>query len=53
MKNLNLLVVEGNIPKENENFKQNGIPTHAESLRKSLSYYSNDLNIKIFLFNYF
>ena len=48
MKNLNLLVVEGNLPKENENFKNSGIPTHAESLKESLSYYSNDLNIDVF-----
>ncbi len=48
MKNLNLLVVEGNIPLENENFKQNGIPTHSESLKESLSYYTNDLNIEVF-----
>jgi GMP synthase (glutamine-hydrolysing) len=48
MKNLNLLVVEGNLQKENENFKNSGIPTHAESLKESLSYYSNDLNIDVF-----
>ena len=44
MKNLNLLVVEGNLQKENETFKKSGIPTHAESLKDSLSYYSNNLN---------
>ena len=48
MKNLNLLVVEGNLEKENETFKQNGIPTHAESLKESLSYYTKDLNIDVF-----
>ena len=48
MKNLNLLVVEGNLQKENENFKNSGILTHAESLKESLSYYSNDLNIDVF-----
>jgi len=48
MKNLNLLVVEGNIEKENDIFKQNGIPTHSESLKESLSYYTNDLNIDVF-----
>ena len=48
MKNLNLLVVEGNIPIENEDFRQNGIPTHSESLKESLSYYTNDLNIDVF-----
>ena len=37
MKNLNLLVVEGNLQKENETFKKSGIPTHAESL-KAVSY---------------
>jgi len=48
MKNLNLLVVEGNPQKENENFKKSGIQTHVESLKESLSYYSNDLNIDVF-----
>jgi len=48
MKNINLLVVEGNIQKENENFKKSGIPTHTESLKDSLSYYRNDLNIDVF-----
>ncbi len=48
MKKLNLLIVEGNIQTENESFKQNGIPTHAESLKESLSYYTKDLNIDVF-----
>ena len=48
MKNLNLLVVEGNIQEENNIFKLNGIPTHAESLKESLSYYTKDLNIEVF-----
>tara|TARA_B100000965_G_scaffold332685_1_gene297307 strand:+ start:587 stop:1384 length:798 start_codon:yes stop_codon:yes gene_type:complete len=48
MKDLNLLVVEGNLQKENVTFKQSGIPTHAESLKESLSYYSKDLNIDVF-----
>ena len=48
MKNLNLLVVEGNIQKENDNFRQYGIQTHAESLKNSLEYYSKDLNIDVF-----
>ena len=38
MKNLNLLIVEGNIQEENDTFKLNGIPTHAESLKESLSH---------------
>ena len=36
MKNLNLLIVEGNLQKENENFKKSGIETHTESLKDSL-----------------
>ena len=48
MTKLNLLVVEGNLEKENKNFKNSGIPTHAESLKQSLSYYTTDLNIEVF-----
>ncbi len=48
MKKLNLLVVEGNLQKENDNFHNYGIQTHAESLKNSLEYYSNDLNIDVF-----
>ena len=48
MTKLNLLVVEGNLQKENENFRSSGIPTHAESLKESLSYYTKDLNIDVF-----
>ena len=48
MKNLNLLIVEGNLQKENDNFSNSGIQTHAESLQESLSYYNSDLNIEVF-----
>ena len=48
MKNLNLLIVEGNLQKENENFKKSGIETHTESLKDSLAYYRKDLNIDVF-----
>tara|TARA_B100000686_G_scaffold344794_1_gene428150 strand:+ start:335 stop:1132 length:798 start_codon:yes stop_codon:yes gene_type:complete len=48
MKNLNLLIVEGNLEKENKNFKDSGIQTHSESLKDSLSYYTKDLNIDVF-----
>ena len=48
MKNLNLLIVEGNPQKENENFKTSGIETHTESLKDSLAYYRKDLNIDVF-----
>ena len=48
MKNLNLLIVEGNLQSENDIFKNSGIPTHSESLKESLSYYTKDLNIDVF-----
>ena len=48
MKKINLLVVEGNPQKENINFTKSGIPTHAESLKESLAYYSSDLSIDVF-----
>ncbi len=48
MKNLNLLVVEGNLQEENQSFKDSGIQTHSESLKDSLSYYTNNLNIEVF-----
>ena len=43
-----ILIVEGNLPKENKNFQNSGIQTHADSLKESLSYYSKDLNIDVF-----
>ena len=48
MKKPNLLIVEGNLKKENNNFKSSGIQTHAESLKESLLYYTNNLNIDVF-----
>ena len=48
MENLNILIVEGNLVNENNNFKSAGIQTHTESLKDSLSYYRNDLNIDVF-----
>ena len=48
MKNLNLLIVEGNLQTENNNFTNSGIQTHSESLKESLSYYTTDLNIDVF-----
>jgi len=48
MKNINLLVVEGNIQKENDNFRKYGIQTHADSVKYSLEYYSKDLNVDVF-----
>ena len=48
MKNLNLLIVEGNLQTENNEFKNSGILTHSESLKESLSYFTKDLNIDVF-----
>jgi len=48
MKNINLLVVEGNVEKENDSFRKQGIKTHAESLRDGLNYYSKDINFDVF-----
>ena len=47
MKNLNILICEGNTPEEGNHFKNVGIPTHTESLKESLSYYNNNLHIEV------
>ena len=36
MKELNILICEGNTPEEGKIFKDVGIPTHTESLKESL-----------------
>jgi GMP synthase (glutamine-hydrolysing) len=47
MKNLNILVCEGNTPEEGKIFQDAGIPTHTESLKESLAYYNKDLKIDV------
>jgi GMP synthase (glutamine-hydrolysing) len=47
MKNLKLLIVEGNLISENKNFKDVGIQTHTESLKESISNYNNNINYEI------
>jgi GMP synthase (glutamine-hydrolysing) len=47
MNNLNILIVEGNLREENEDFTNAGIPTHTESLKESLNYFSKDLNFDV------
>jgi GMP synthase (glutamine-hydrolysing) len=47
MKNLNILICEGNTPEESKTFQNVGIPTHTESLKESLSYYNTNLNIDV------
>ena len=48
MKNLNLLVVEGNLQKENANFKESGIQTHTESLKEIGLWVDNNENPRVF-----
>ena len=47
MKNLNILICEGNTPDEGKIFQNVGIPTHTESLKESLAYYNKDLKIDV------
>jgi GMP synthase (glutamine-hydrolysing) len=47
MKNLNILICEGNTPKEGKIFQDAGILTHTESLKESLSYYNKSLQIDV------
>tara|TARA_S200000501_G_scaffold195090_1_gene183754 strand:+ start:678 stop:1502 length:825 start_codon:yes stop_codon:yes gene_type:complete len=47
MKDLHILICEGNTPEEGKNFKDAGIKTHTESLKESLSYYNKNLKIDV------
>ena len=47
MNNLNILIVEGNPREENKNFSDAGIPTHTESLKESLNYFTKNLNFEV------
>jgi GMP synthase (glutamine-hydrolysing) len=47
MKELNILICEGNTPEEGKIFKDVGIPTHTESLKESLAYYNMNLKIDV------
>ena len=47
MKNLKILIVEGNLKEENKSFSQVGIQTHTESLKDSLSHFSYKLNLDV------
>ena len=42
-----ILVVEGNLKEENQSFSKAGIQTHTESLKHSLSYFTDQLNIDV------
>ena len=47
MNNFNILIVEGNPREENNSFLNNGIPTHTESLKESLNYFTKKLNFDV------
>ena len=47
MKNLNILIVEGNLKEENQNFLKVGIQTHTESLKDSLNGFNNQYNFDV------
>ncbi len=42
-----ILIVEGNLREENESFLNNGIQTHTESLKDSLSYFTDKLSFDV------
>ena len=47
MKNLNILIVEGNLKEENQNFLKEGIQTHTESLKDSLNVFNNNYHFDV------
>jgi GMP synthase (glutamine-hydrolysing) len=47
MRDLNILICEGNTPEEGRVFQDVGIPTHTESLKESLAYYNQNLKIDV------
>ena len=42
-----ILIVEGNLKEENKSFSAVGIPTHTESLKDSLGYYTKNLQFDV------
>ena len=42
-----ILIVEGNLKEENQSFTEGGIKTHTESLKDSISYFTNSLKIDV------
>ena len=40
-----ILIVEGNLREENQSFTDGGIKTHTESLKDSISYFTDKLDI--------
>ena len=42
-----ILIVEGNLRDENQGFIEEVIKTHTESLKESISYFTNNLEIDV------
>ena len=42
-----ILIVEGNLREENKSFSENGIQTHTESLKDSLSHFTDELSFDV------
>ena len=42
-----ILIVEGNLREENQSFTNGGIKTHTESLKDSISFFTNNLDIDV------
>ena len=42
-----ILIVEGNLREENQSFTDGGIKTHTESLKDSISYFTDELDIDV------
>ena len=42
-----ILIVEGNLREENQSFTDGGIKTHTESLKDSISYFTDQLDIDV------
>ena len=42
-----ILIVEGNLKEEKNNFSKSEIPTHTESLKESLSFFTNSLDLDV------
>ncbi len=47
MKNLNILIVEGNPQKENNHFLKEGIQTHTQSLKESINNFTKEINFDV------
>jgi len=47
MRDLNILICEGNTPEEGKVFTDVGIPTHTESLKESLANFNTNLKIEV------